>query len=103
MNLATHLKKINALCATVVLGGTLATTTYAQQTSSPQQTQPAQAQTAQTPQRARQQPPAGSTPKAFTLPRTETFKLPNGIEATLIPYGEIPKVTGCRRRSHGQH
>ncbi len=84
MNLATHITRFAALCATALLCSSLA---HAQQTAAPpQRTPPAQ-------QRTRQQPPQGSAPKPFTLPRTETFKLPNGIEATLVPYGEIPKVT----------
>jgi len=41
----------------------------------------------------KQTPPAGSTPKPFTLPRRETFTLKNGTQVTLVPYGSIPKVT----------
>jgi predicted Zn-dependent peptidase len=41
----------------------------------------------------KQQPPAGGTPKPFTLPRKETFTLKNGTQVTLVPYGSIPKVT----------
>jgi predicted Zn-dependent peptidase len=41
----------------------------------------------------KQQPPAGSPPKPFTLPRKETFTLKNGTQVTLVPYGSIPKVT----------
>ncbi|HZH92329.1 MAG TPA: pitrilysin family protein [Pyrinomonadaceae bacterium] len=41
----------------------------------------------------KQQPPAGSAPKPFTLPRKETFTLKNGTQVTLVPYGSIPKVT----------
>lgn len=37
-------------------------------------------------------PPEGGTPKAFNLPKTETFKLKNGMEVTFAPYGNIPKV-----------
>ncbi len=40
----------------------------------------------------RQAPPAAGTPKPFTLPAREEFKLPNGLEVTLVPYGNIPKV-----------
>ncbi|MDX6271199.1 MAG: zinc protease, partial [Acidobacteriota bacterium] len=41
----------------------------------------------------KQQPPAGGTPKPFTLPRKEAFTLKNGTQVTLVPYGSIPKVT----------
>ncbi|HEX8128674.1 MAG TPA: pitrilysin family protein [Pyrinomonadaceae bacterium] len=41
----------------------------------------------------KQTPPAGGTPKPFTLPRKETFTLKNGTQVTLVPYGSIPKVT----------
>ncbi|HJR09772.1 MAG TPA: pitrilysin family protein [Pyrinomonadaceae bacterium] len=41
----------------------------------------------------KQQPPAGSAPKPFTLPAKETFTLKNGVQVTLVPYGSIPKVT----------
>lgn len=42
---------------------------------------------------ARQAPPAGDTPKPFTLPPPERFTLPNGLGVTLVPYGTIPKAT----------
>jgi predicted Zn-dependent peptidase len=38
-------------------------------------------------------PPEGGKPKDFTLPERTTFTLPNGLRATLVPYGTIPKVT----------
>lgn len=38
-------------------------------------------------------PPEGGTPKDFKLPERTTFTLENGLRATLIPYGTIPKVT----------
>ena len=41
----------------------------------------------------KQTPPAGGPPKAFTLPTHESYTLPNGLKVTLIPYGNIPKVT----------
>ena len=41
----------------------------------------------------KQQPPAGGTPKNFQLPAKRTFTLPNGMGVTLVPYGEVPKVT----------
>jgi predicted Zn-dependent peptidase len=40
----------------------------------------------------KQQPPAGGTPRDFTLPAATTFTLDNGLRATLVPYGSIPKV-----------
>jgi zinc protease len=41
----------------------------------------------------KQTPPEGGPPRAFTLPAHETFALPNGMKVTLVPYGNIPKVT----------
>jgi len=41
----------------------------------------------------KQTPPAGGTPQDFTLPAKQEFTLPNGVEASLVPFGEIPKVT----------
>ena len=41
---------------------------------------------------AQQQPPKGSEPKDFTLPPQQTFSLDNGLQATLVPYGNVPKV-----------
>jgi predicted Zn-dependent peptidase len=41
----------------------------------------------------KEKPPAGGTPKAFTLPKKETFTLKNGMRVTLVPYGTVPKVT----------
>jgi zinc protease len=41
----------------------------------------------------KQAPPAGGPPKPFTLPAHETYALPNGMKVTLVPYGNIPKVT----------
>jgi zinc protease len=41
----------------------------------------------------KQTPPPGSAPKAFTVPAHETYSLPNGMKVTLVPYGNIPKVT----------
>ncbi len=35
----------------------------------------------------------GSAPKAFTVPAHETYSLPNGMKVSLVPYGNIPKVT----------
>ncbi len=38
-------------------------------------------------------PPPGGTPKDFNLPASDTFALENGLAATLIPFGKLPKVT----------
>jgi len=40
----------------------------------------------------KQPPPEGSAPKPFTVPASETYALPNGMRATLVPYGIIPKA-----------
>ena len=42
---------------------------------------------------AQQAPPAPGTPKPFSVPDAREFTLPNGLEVTLIPYGEVPKAT----------
>jgi zinc protease len=44
-------------------------------------------------QTQKQTPPAGGEPRNFALPAKQEFTLPNGLQATLVPYGEIPKVT----------
>src|ERR1700737_655984 len=41
----------------------------------------------------KQTPPPGGPPKPFIVPANETYSLPNGMRVTLIPYGNIPKVT----------
>ena len=38
-------------------------------------------------------PPPGGTPKDFNLPTSDTFSLDNGLGSTLIPFGDVPKVT----------
>ena len=45
------------------------------------------------PAMAQEAPPEGGTPKPFNLPEGYTFTLDNGLRATLIPYGVLPKVT----------
>lgn len=40
----------------------------------------------------RQEPPPGGTPKDFSLPEKITFGLDNGMRATLVPFGSIPKT-----------
>jgi zinc protease len=41
----------------------------------------------------KQTPPVGGAPKAFSVPAHETYALANGMKVTLVPYGNIPKVT----------
>ena len=41
----------------------------------------------------KQAPPEGGKPKDFTLPTTKTFTLENGLTATLVQYGAVPKVS----------
>jgi zinc protease len=41
----------------------------------------------------KQTPPAGGPPKPFTVPAHEAYTLPNGMKVTLVPYGNLPKVT----------
>src|SRR5580765_4179070 len=41
----------------------------------------------------KQVPPAGGPPKPFTVPAHETYSLPNGMKVTLVPYGNLPKVS----------
>ena len=41
----------------------------------------------------KQLPPAGGTPKNFELPNKTSFALDNGLQVTLVPFGELPKVT----------
>lgn len=41
----------------------------------------------------KQTPPAGGPPKPFNVPAHESYALPNGLKVTLVPYGNLPKVT----------
>jgi len=41
----------------------------------------------------KQNPPTGGPPKPFTVPANETYALQNGMKVTLVPYGNLPKVT----------
>jgi zinc protease len=41
----------------------------------------------------RELPPPGGTPKDFTLPASDSFALDNGLTATLVPFGNVPKAT----------
>jgi zinc protease len=36
--------------------------------------------------------PAAGTPKPFAVPASETYRLANGLQVTLIPYGQVPKA-----------
>jgi len=38
-------------------------------------------------------PPLGGAPKDFTLPAKDKFDLENGLRATLVPFGSVPKST----------
>ncbi len=40
----------------------------------------------------KQEPPGGGEPKDFSLPARHSFELDNGLQATLVRYGAIPKV-----------
>ncbi|MFQ5689241.1 MAG: M16 family metallopeptidase [Gemmatimonadota bacterium] len=44
------------------------------------------------PERRKEKPPVGGRPKDFSLPAKETFRLGDGLEVTLVPYGAVPKV-----------
>ncbi|MBA3323051.1 MAG: insulinase family protein [Pyrinomonadaceae bacterium] len=48
---------------------------------------------AQTPAPQKQTPPAGGQPKPFNVPKRETLTLPNGLRVSLVPYGDVPKVS----------
>jgi predicted Zn-dependent peptidase len=40
----------------------------------------------------KQAPPPPAAPKSFEVPAATKFKLDNGLEVTLVPYGTVPKV-----------
>ncbi|AEI62054.1 M16 family metallopeptidase [Corallococcus macrosporus] len=44
------------------------------------------------PARTREAPPAPQAPKPFKVPVRTEFKLDNGLEVSLLPYGDMPKV-----------
>ncbi|MBZ5528680.1 MAG: insulinase family protein, partial [Acidobacteriia bacterium] len=48
---------------------------------------------AQAPAPEKQTPPPGGPPRPFTVPAHETYTLKNGMQVTLVPYGNLPKVT----------
>ena len=39
------------------------------------------------------EPPPPAEPAPFSIPETTEFALDNGLDATLVPYGSLPKVT----------
>lgn len=41
----------------------------------------------------KQQPPPAGTPKDFVIPTPRRFTLGNGMPVTLVPFGQVPKVT----------
>ncbi len=45
----------------------------------------------------KQAPPPAGTPKDFTLPNPARFTLPNGLAVTMVPFGQVPKVTPAPR------
>jgi predicted Zn-dependent peptidase len=49
--------------------------------------------TAAAPAAPRELPPAPGTPRDFSLPARQTLQLGNGLSATFIDYGAVPKVT----------
>ncbi len=40
----------------------------------------------------KEKPPLGPPPKPFHLAATTDFALPNGMQATIVPYGSVPKT-----------
>ena len=41
----------------------------------------------------KQKPPAPGAPKDFVIPAPKRFTLANGLPVTLVPFGQVPKVT----------
>ena len=41
----------------------------------------------------KQQPPAPGAPKDFVIPSPKRFTLSNGLPVTMVPFGQVPKVT----------
>lgn len=41
----------------------------------------------------RETPPLGSAPKGFSLPEKSKFSMDNGMQATFVPFGSVPKTT----------
>ena len=44
-------------------------------------------------QQQKQQPPAPGAPKDFVIPSPKRFTLSNGLPVTMVPFGQVPKVT----------
>jgi zinc protease len=47
---------------------------------------------AQPPSASTEAPPPGGQPANFTLPAAQEFTLANGLQVTMVPYGEMPKA-----------
>ncbi|HEX6966010.1 MAG TPA: pitrilysin family protein [Gemmatimonadaceae bacterium] len=47
---------------------------------------------AQQQQQQKEKPPAPGPAKNFVVPTAQHFTLPNGMQVTLVPYGQVPKV-----------
>ena len=41
----------------------------------------------------KQVPPAAGAPKDFVIPSPKRFTLANGLPVTMVPFGQVPKVT----------
>ncbi len=41
----------------------------------------------------KQTPPAAGAPKDFVIPSPKRFTLANGLPVTMVPFGQVPKVT----------
>jgi zinc protease len=41
----------------------------------------------------KQAPPAAGAPKDFVIPSPKRFTLANGLPVTMVPFGQVPKVT----------
>lgn len=41
----------------------------------------------------KQTPPAAGAPKDFVIPSPKRFTLANGLAVTMVPFGQVPKVT----------
>ncbi|MCH8684161.1 M16 family metallopeptidase [Pedomonas mirosovicensis] len=75
---------LNHLLRPAALAVTLAATAAAPAFAQAQQTAAAP---------ARETPPPPGKPRELKLPAIETYKLANGMQVTMIPFGSVPKVT----------
>ena len=48
--------------------------------------------TVSVPALAKELPPEPATPKAFSLPKIDSYSLSNGVKVTMVPYGRVPKT-----------